>query len=139
MDRIVKQCIKCNLIIGCCKESDLIHTGQSCNGKLKTLNISWDELSTIEDISSDKTFLQAMIDLKESDPIEFQLKMSQFKTNLSQTKQAEESRSPHCPHCKSTNIKPIGGLERVGSITMWGLFSKKINKSFECLSCKYTW
>ena len=46
---------------------------------------------------------------------------------------------PKCPTCGSTNIKPITTGERIGSITMFGIFSKKINKSFKCLDCKYTW
>jgi len=46
---------------------------------------------------------------------------------------------PHCPHCHSTNISAIGTGERVGSIAMWGIFSKKINKSFKCKDCGYTW
>ncbi len=46
---------------------------------------------------------------------------------------------PKCPTCNSTNIKKIGGLERVGSVYMLGIFSKKINKSFECKNCGYTW
>ena len=46
---------------------------------------------------------------------------------------------PKCPTCGSTNIEKIGGLERGASVVMWGLFSKKINKSFKCKSCGYTW
>lgn len=46
---------------------------------------------------------------------------------------------PKCPHCQSTNISKIGTVERVGSIAMLGIFSKKINKSFECKNCGYTW
>ena len=46
---------------------------------------------------------------------------------------------PKCPTCGSTNIKQITIGERIGSITMFGIFSKKINKSFKCLDCKYTW
>lgn len=91
MDRIVKQCLKCNQIIGCCKEDDLIHIANNCNGELKTLNISWDELSILEDISSDKNFLQAMIDLKEKDIIEYNLKMSQFRNQVEQQKQQQQS------------------------------------------------
>ena len=51
----------------------------------------------------------------------------------------KETCAPRCPHCKSTNIKSISTLNRGASIVMWGIFSKKINKSFECLDCKYTW
>ena len=87
-------------------------------------------------ISSDSDFLEAMINLKQQDPIEYQLKMSQFKTQIEQQKQAEEESKPHC---HSTDIKPISGLSRGASIAMWGVFSKKINKSFKCKNCGYTW
>lgn len=46
---------------------------------------------------------------------------------------------PKCPTCQSTNIQKISPTERVGSIAMWGIFSKKINKSFKCKNCGYTW
>lgn len=45
----------------------------------------------------------------------------------------------HCPMCNSANIKSISGLNRGLSIVMLGIFSKKINKSFECKNCGYTW
>lgn len=48
---------------------------------------------------------------------------------------------PKCPTCGSTNISRISGLERGASIFAWGLFSKKINKTFKCNNpnCGYTW
>lgn len=46
---------------------------------------------------------------------------------------------PKCPTCGSTNILKIGTGERVTSVVMFGLFSKKINKSFKCKNCGYTW
>lgn len=55
------------------------------------------------------------------------------------SKPKEEDNRPKCPNCHSTNIKPISGTERVMSIMGLGIFSKKINKSFKCLNCKYTW
>ena len=51
----------------------------------------------------------------------------------------EASRVPKCPTCQSTNVSKIGTAERVGSVAMLGIFSKKINKSFKCKSCGYTW
>jgi predicted nucleic-acid-binding Zn-ribbon protein len=50
-----------------------------------------------------------------------------------------EKPAPKCPTCQSTNIKKIGELERTGSIAIFGLFSKKINKTFKCNNCGYTW
>ena len=46
---------------------------------------------------------------------------------------------PKCPTCQSTNTQKIGTGERVVSVAMMGIFSKKINKSFKCNSCGYTW
>ncbi len=46
---------------------------------------------------------------------------------------------PKCPTCGSTNIKKMGGIERGASIAAFGLFSKKINKTFKCNNCGYTW
>ncbi len=50
-----------------------------------------------------------------------------------------EPNIPHCPHCNSTKISKIGIGERIGSIAILGVFSKKINKSFKCKNCGYTW
>ena len=46
---------------------------------------------------------------------------------------------PKCPTCQSTNIKKISGTERTASVIGLGIFSKKINKTYKCLNCKYTW
>jgi len=46
---------------------------------------------------------------------------------------------PKCPTCGSTDIQKIGVGERVASVATLGLISKKINKTFKCKNCKYTW
>ena len=46
---------------------------------------------------------------------------------------------PKCPTCSSTNIQKIGIGERAASVYMLGIFSRKINKSFKCKNCGYTW
>ena len=51
----------------------------------------------------------------------------------------EKSRVPKCPTCGSTNIRKMSGVERGASITAFGIFSKKINKTFKCGNCGYTW
>ena len=137
---VIKRCQKCGKYITC-DEMATIHKAFNCNGALERINISCDDMYIIEDISTDKNFLQAMIDLKEKDIIEYNLKMSQFKSQLEQQKsnKVQNDNTPRCPHCRSTNIRPISGLNRGASIAMSGIFSKKINKSFECLNCKYTW
>lgn len=141
MSRIVVKCDKCGEIGACDSNSDLIHRVNNCNGNFIRTSLSYDDFWLLCDISDDNEFLQAMIDLKEKDIIEYNLKMSQFKSQLEQQKsnKAQNDNTPRCPHCRSTNIRSISGLNRGASIAMWGIFSKKINKSFECLNCKYTW
>lgn len=46
---------------------------------------------------------------------------------------------PKCPTCSSYNIKSLSVLNRGTSIFAFGLYSNKINKSFECKNCGYTW
>lgn len=47
----------------------------------------------------------------------------------------EQSRSPKCIYCGSTNIRKIGLLNRAISTELWGLGSKKIGKQFHCNNC----
>ena len=65
---------------------------------------------------------------------EFDAKMTHGKTILE-----EKSRVSKCPTCQSTNIRKMGGIERGASIYAFGIFSKKINKTFKCQNCGYTW
>ena len=46
---------------------------------------------------------------------------------------------PKCPTCGSLNVRHISGGERVTSVGFFGIFSKKINKTFKCENCGYTW
>ena len=112
-----------------------------CNSDLKTTILDVDEYAILEKISNDVSFFDAMLDLKEKDIIEFNLKISQFKSQVGQQQsvKVQNDTTPKCPNCSSTNINPISGLNRGVSVAMWGIFSKKINKSYECKNCKYTW
>lgn len=46
---------------------------------------------------------------------------------------------PKCPTCGSLNVHHISGGERAVSVGLFGIFSKKINKTFKCSNCGYTW
>jgi hypothetical protein len=144
MNFVVKQCKKCKEIMGACRPESLVHTANNCNGELETLNISWDELSIIADISTDRNFLQAMIDLKEKDIIEYNLKMSQFKTQLEQQKSAREKVKTDnrlkCPTCGSAKVIRIPGLSKATWVALQGVYSiGKISKTFQCMNCGYKW
>lgn len=51
----------------------------------------------------------------------------------------KEQNTPKCPTCGSTNVKHISTLNRAVSIGVFGLFSSKIGKNYECLNCKSKW
>ena len=55
------------------------------------------------------------------------------------TSQNKEQYVPKCPTCQSSDVRKIDLLERGISVATLGLFSKKINKSFKCKNCGYTW
>lgn len=40
-----------------------------------------------------------------------------------------------CPYCKSTNTKKISTVSRAGSISLFGIFSKKVGKQWHCNNC----
>ena len=56
-----------------------------------------------------------------------------------QRQQQDQANLPKCPTCGSTNIRKIGSVERGTSIVAFGIFSKKMNKTFKCGNCGYTW
>lgn len=58
---------------------------------------------------------------------------------LNAKQRAIQASKPKCPHCQSTNIAKISGTERAMSVIGLGILSKKINKSFKCKNCGYTW
>ena len=115
----------------------------SCKkGILEDSIITYEELEVIQDVSdSDRQFLEAMIELKKNDPIEYQLKMSQFKANLKQQEQVQESRveenAIHCPYCNSTNVKKITTASKAVHTAIFGIFSMGRNsKQWHCNDCK---
>lgn len=114
---------------------------KDCQGELIDIDFPAKDLADIMRISESKDFIDAMIDLRQKDIIEYELKISQFRAQIEQQKKVaqQQDNQPRCPHCKSTNIAKIGTGERIGSIAVMGIFSKKINKSFKCKSCGYTW
>lgn len=63
----------------------------------------------------------------------------EYDDNLNNKIKQEQANQPKCPTCGSTNVQKITGLERGISVATLGLFSKKINKSFKCNHCGYTW
>ena len=116
----------------------------SCKkGVLEDSIITYEELEIIQAVSdSDRQFLEAMIELKKNDPIEYQIKMSQFKASLKQqenSKKVEDDNTLRCPTCNSTKVKKISATSKVVGASMFGLFSKTARSQFKCERCGYKW
>lgn len=61
------------------------------------------------------------------------------KESITQPQLNIDINKPKCPTCSSTDIQKIGAGERAVSVVSLGIFSKKINKTFKCKNCGYTW
>ena len=143
MDGIIKKCDKCG-DIAAYTSSYNIHQENNCNGNLIETSLHYDDFWILCNISDDNDFLQAMIDLKEKDIIEYNLKMSQFKTQLEQQKSAREKVKTDnrlkCPTCGSAKVIRIPGLSKATWVALQGVYSiGKISKTFQCMNCGYKW
>ena len=107
----------------------------NCGYELIDIDFPAQDLAIIEDISNDVDFIESMIKLHDSDPIEYQLKLSQFKANLSQTKAVEENNVPKCPYCHSTNIKKITTTAKAVNTALFGIFGQKRKYQWHCNNC----
>lgn len=126
-------CINCESVV---KDSNVCNKCNSNNlVKINNGEITIGELLVLKHISKDVSFIEAMINLKESDPIEYQLKMSQFKTQAEQQSSIKQDNKVHCKYCNSTNVKKISNISKAGSVAMFGIFSKKVHKEWHCNSC----
>ena len=111
-----------------------------CKHKLVDTILTGDEEDELSDITRSASFYDSMIKLKQDDPIEFQLKMAQFKNQVQQQKSSKLTTATsnkdviHCPKCHSTAITT--GARGVNNF--WGLLgaSKTVNR---CGNCGYTW
>ena len=94
----------------------------------------------LSEISNDPDFVQAMTKLHDEDPIEYQLKISQFKMQKEQQKkhekeQEEKSKNQiHCPRCKSTSIQTINR-----GYSFWTGFLGSGSPRNVCQKCGYKW
>lgn len=94
----------------------------------------------IVDISSDRSFIDAMMELKKKDPIEYQLKLNQFKLqqeqkeNLEKQQQRVQNNQVKCPRCGSTSIATVN--RGYGLIS--GFFGSGSPRNV-CQKCGHKW
>lgn len=97
-------------------------------------------VTDIKRISKDQSFVDAMIKLHDENPIEYELKMQQFRATKQQQKvtekAVEEKSIPHCPHCNSTSLSKISTMKKATKIGLFGIFGAgDLGKTYKCNNC----
>lgn len=113
-----KNCIKCG--------------SENTTDEIDDYNCKMDDYLLLFRISHDGNFILQMLKLKNEDPIEYELKMAQFR-EIAERKKAEESK-PRCPKCGSTSI--TAGQKGYSIMTGFLGSNKTVNR---CSNCGHTW
>lgn len=100
--------------------------------------ITYDEYLVLWNATHSNDLILAMNDLKEKDIIEFQLKLSEFRRQNVERREAAKA-IPKCPTCGSTNIQRVSASSKAGSVFLFGLMSQKVKHQWHCNNCKYEW
>ena len=151
MPYVEKLCTKCCHLLGI-DEND-IDDECACGGKLIPLELDHDDYITLckawsrggkIDYTVHWDLYNAMVELKKKDIIEYNLKMSQFKTQLEQQESArakiKTDNRLKCPTCGSAKVIRIPGLSKATWVALQGVYSiGKISKTFQCMNCGYKW
>lgn len=106
------------------------------------IDITEEDFETFIRVSNDCEFIDAMINLKQTDPIEYGIKMAKIRPAAEQAQKmidAEEERKteernnsrPKCPMCGSTNIQVV---PRKWSL-LTGFLTNKTDRV--CANCKH--
>lgn len=108
---------------------------ERCGGQFIHTNITAEEMFLIERTSKDREFINAMIELKKNDIIEYQTRISQFR---SQAKADGCYSKPKpkvcCPKCGSESI--TAGQRGYSLLTGFLGSGKTVNR---CAKCGHSW
>lgn len=98
--------------------------------------ISKDDAFSIYNVTHSTEIIDAMIELKQKDIIEYGLKLSQFKNQLEQRNQVnqQEQNQVHCPRCGSANI--TAGQRGYSLLTGFVGSGSTVNR---CANCGHKW
>lgn len=122
---------------------DEVTTCRECGNTFKNIDFPSADLKVLSEISDEVSLVESMINLRNTDIIEYELKMSQFRIQAKQQElqeqQEQDSNVPKCPTCGSTRIKKVSAASKAGSVFMFGLLSQKVKKTWHCENCGYEW
>ena len=90
-----------------------------------------------------RQLIEAMIELKKKDPIEYETQMIEFRKEaeriMDEADAAVAGNSPKCPTCGSTNIERIPVGKKLTGGALFGLLSSNVRKTMHCKNCGYKW
>ena len=116
---------------------------EECGHPLSDTILTFEEFNTIWIATKSADLADAMIELKEKDLIEFELKMGQFRIQAEQISaqreakrkaKEEQENAVKCPVCKSTEVE----LSTRGYSLFWG-FAGSGSPRNVCKKCGYKW
>lgn len=128
-----------------CPYDDCKYYENGSDYSLVDIDITPEDFKTIMCVSNDCAFIDAMINLKQTNPIEYGMKMAQIRPTAEQVQKAiddewdkkvEEANTPRpkCPKCGCTDI----GVSNRGYSIVWGFIGagKSMNV---CKNCGHKW
>lgn len=107
-----------------------------CGSTFENIDFPALDLKVLTQVSQDVNFIEAMIKLRQDDIIEYESRMSQFRTQVEQKEQIEQQKNNQikCPKCGSTDI----GVANRGYSIVWGFIGS--GKSMNvCKKCGHKW
>lgn len=108
----------------------------ACDSNIVKTPLLVEEYAYITLISEDRDFIDAMIELKQKDIIEFKTKIAQFKAQVDaqEERKRQERNLPRCPKCGSTSIVTVNK-----GYSFWTGFLGSGKPMNVCQSCGHKW
>lgn len=109
---------------------------RKCGSDIIKTPLIVEEYAYITLISEDREFIDAMIELKKKDIIEFKTKVAQFKAQVDEKEYRERQRKnqPRCPKCGSTSLATVNK-----GYSFWTGFLGSGKPMNVCQSCGHKW
>ena len=108
----------------------------NCGTEFVNIDFPAKDLAIIEEISKDVFFIESMIQLRQDNIIEYESRMSQFRTQVQQQEntRAQAASTVKCPRCGSTNI--TAGQRGYSLLTGFVGSGRTVNR---CANCGHKW
>ncbi len=132
---VIKRCINCNHVGRF--TPDFLKCNKCGEEGLQVTSMTDEEFCILCDVApKNNEFRSLMIDLKEKDLIDYQLKMSQFRAHLQQqeTSTSQTTNTVRCPRCGSANI--TAGQRGYSLLTGFVGSGRTVNR---CANCGHKW